>query len=44
LTATNATEILTGSFVNAGAIVKYILATNPATVSLVATSPNGHYK
>ncbi|MCE4563816.1 2-phosphosulfolactate phosphatase [Maribellus sp. CM-23] len=33
--ATNAEEILTGSFVNAGAIVRYIRAKNPATVSLV---------
>ncbi len=33
--ATNADEILTGSFVNAGAIVRYIRAQNPTTVSLV---------
>ncbi len=33
--ATNADEILTGSFVNAGAIVRYIRAKNPTTVSLV---------
>jgi 2-phosphosulfolactate phosphatase len=33
--AINASEILTGSFVNAGAIVRYIQQTQPATVSLV---------
>jgi len=33
--ATNAEEILTGSFVNADAIVRYIQAKNPETVSLV---------
>lgn len=33
--AKNADEIITGSFVNAGAIVKYILQKNPETVSLV---------
>ncbi len=33
--ATNATEIITGSFVNAKAIAKYILAKKPETVSLV---------
>jgi 2-phosphosulfolactate phosphatase len=33
--ATNANEIITGSFVNAGAIVKYIQLKNPQTVSLV---------
>ncbi len=33
--AINADEILTGSFVNAGAIVKYILNANPEEVSLV---------
>ncbi len=33
--ATNATEILTGSFVNAKAIVKYIQRKNPTEVSLV---------
>lgn len=33
--AKNATEIITGSFVNAGAIVKYIQQKNPETVSLV---------
>jgi 2-phosphosulfolactate phosphatase len=34
--ATGADLVLTGSFVNAGAIVKYIKALNPASVSLVA--------
>ena len=33
--AKNAGEIITGSFVNAGAIVKYIQQKNPETVSLV---------
>ena len=33
--ATNAAEIITGSFVNAGAIVRYIRQQNPAVVSLV---------
>ena len=33
--AVNAAEIITGSFVNAGAIVKYIRLQNPAKVSLV---------
>lgn len=33
--ATGAREIITGSFVNADAIVKYILQSNPAEVSLV---------
>jgi len=33
--AVNANEVLTGSFVNAGAIVKYINSVNPKTVSLV---------
>ena len=33
--AKNADEIITGSFVNAGAIVKYIQQKNPETVSLV---------
>lgn len=34
--ATNADEIITGSFVNAGAIVKYIKSINPDQVTLVA--------
>ena len=33
--AINASEILTGSFVNAGAVVRYIKKTNPGMVSLV---------
>ena len=33
--ATNAEEVITGSFVNAGAIVKYIQKRQPETVSLV---------
>lgn len=33
--AKNANEIITGSFVNAGAIIKYIQQKNPETVSLV---------
>lgn len=33
--ATNASEIITGSFVNAGAITKYIRSKNPEHVSLV---------
>ena len=33
--AKNADEIITGSFVNAGAIVKYIQQKQPKTVSLV---------
>lgn len=40
LLAKNATEILTGSFVNAGAIIKYIKKKNPKHISLVSTSPN----
>ena len=35
--AKNAEEILTGSFVNAGAIIKYIKSKNPEDVSLVCT-------
>jgi 2-phosphosulfolactate phosphatase len=34
--ARNADEVITGSFVNAGAILQYIRARNPETVSLVA--------
>ena len=34
--AINADAVLTGSFVNAGAIIKYIRAVNPENVSLVA--------
>jgi 2-phosphosulfolactate phosphatase len=36
INATRADLLLTGSFVNAGAIVKYIKALNPSVVSLVA--------
>jgi 2-phosphosulfolactate phosphatase len=36
LNADNANILLTGSFVNAGAVVRYINALNPANVSLVA--------
>jgi 2-phosphosulfolactate phosphatase len=41
--AVNAKEILTGSFVNAGAIVKYIRITNPETVSLVCMGYSAQY-
>ncbi len=40
LLATQATELLTGSFVNAGAIIRYIKQTQPEYVSLVSTSPS----
>lgn len=36
----NAQQVLTGSFVNAQAIVDYILKENPEVVSLVSTSPH----
>lgn len=36
INATNADEIITGSFVNAGAICRYIKSRNPKDVSLVA--------
>jgi 2-phosphosulfolactate phosphatase len=39
LLATQATELLTGSFVNASALVNYIQKAPPAQVSLVSTSP-----
>lgn len=39
--ATSADEIITGSFVNAGAIVEYIRRKQPRTVSLVAMGKNG---
>ncbi|MFA6272168.1 MAG: 2-phosphosulfolactate phosphatase [Patescibacteria group bacterium] len=39
--AKNADEIITGSFLNAGAIVKYIISQNPKTVSLVAMGSAG---
>lgn len=41
--ATKASEILTGSFVNAGAIVKYIRKQNPAQVSLVCMGYSCRY-
>lgn len=41
--ATNATEILTGSFVNAQAIVKYIQMKNPTEVSLVCMGYSCQY-
>ncbi len=40
LLATQATELLTGSFVNAEAIIRYIKQTQPEYVSLVSTSPS----
>jgi 2-phosphosulfolactate phosphatase len=36
INAKNANEVITGSFVNAGAVVRYIKAVNPDQVSLVA--------
>lgn len=39
--ATGASEILTGSFVNAKAIARYIKARNPETVTLVGMGLNG---
>ncbi len=39
--AKNATEILTGSFVNAKAIAKYLIAKHPETISLVAMGYEG---
>jgi 2-phosphosulfolactate phosphatase len=41
--ATNAEEILTGSFVNAQAIIKYIRKQNPAKVSLVCMGYSCQY-
>ena len=40
LLATQATHLLTGSFVNAEAIIRYIKQTQPEYVSLVSTSPS----
>lgn len=40
--AYNAQEILTGSFVNAGAIIKYIKKYKPQNVSLVCTGTDDH--
>ena len=41
--ATLADEIITGSFVNAGAIIQYILQKNPVHVSLVCMGYEGRY-
>jgi len=41
--ARNADEIITGSFVNAGAIVNYIKSRNPAIVSLVCTGTENEH-
>jgi 2-phosphosulfolactate phosphatase len=41
--ATASSELLTGSFVNAGAIVDYLNKTQPAVVSLVAMGYEGKY-
>jgi len=41
--ATLADEIITGSFVNAGAIIRYIKKINPAVVSLVCMGYEGRY-
>lgn len=41
--ATNATEIITGSFVNAGAIINYIRKQKPAAVSLVCMGYSCQY-
>ena len=43
INAVNADVILTGSLVNAGAIVKYIKAVNPDHVSLVAMGYQGYH-
>ncbi|MCE1198969.1 MAG: 2-phosphosulfolactate phosphatase [Marinilabiliales bacterium] len=43
MNATMAEELLTGSFVNAGAIVRYLRRRNPATVSLVCMGYEGRY-
>lgn len=40
LLSKNALDILTGSFVNVGAIIKYIKEKNPTSISLISTSPN----
>ncbi len=44
VSAVNADEILTGSFVNAGAIVNYIKHKNPEQVSLVCMGYNARYE
>jgi len=41
IAACKADHIITGSFVNAGAVVEYIKEKNPKTVSLVAMGTNG---
>lgn len=41
--ASLADEIITGSFVNAGAIIRYILQKDPASVSLVCMGYEGRY-
>ena len=41
--ASNASEIITGSFVNAGAIIKYIQKNNPEDVSLVCMGYSCEY-
>lgn len=42
MNATGADEILSGSFVNAGAIISYLKKKNPARVSLVCMGYEGH--
>jgi 2-phosphosulfolactate phosphatase len=42
--AVNADEVITGSFVNAGAIIAYIRKKSPATVSLVGMGYAGQYQ
>ncbi len=42
MNARDADELLSGSFVNAGAIIRYIEHKNPATVSLVCMGYEGH--
>ena len=43
INADNASELLTGSFVNAGAIINYIKKTSPAVVSLVCMGYSALY-
>jgi len=42
MSATGADEILSGSFVNAGAIIRYLLSKNPSTISLVCMGYEGN--
>ena len=42
MNATGASEILTGSFVNAGAIIRYLKGKNPDVISLVCMGYEGH--